>query len=628
MNSFAGFGHFHQDLLASFRCESDPGFREEMIRIGTPGMRMAGVVGVLAPLFMFLVSLLVLDRSTSWFYSPELVGTAHTHMVLLDELLLVTLGSIVIALSFSHWGQRHARPIVFVMLVAYAMILYMDFIALGILETRGNLTPLVFLMMIALGTVPFRPMQIAALGVMLSLVMYTMSWQAPHWMGRANPVEVDEKTAFLIMFVVVSTGISVVMYTTRFRQYEARKQASDLNDRLAASERKYRSLFENSAEGIFVIDRQTGRMVTVNPATEEMLGRSAEELYSIPSTEIIHPDDRERVTSYHVARSRGEPAPTRYDLKLISSRSSEPVIAELTIHGTDDPGVTVGAVRDITEHVAADRKLREYAKTLEARNREIHETRAQLLQSEKMASLGNLVAGVAHEINTPLGSIHASADTSRRALDIVSEAAQDDECQPLFDKYPRLKRAVDVLAESNVTTVTAAERIVGIVKSLRSFARLDEAEFKKVDIHEGLESTLTIRHHELKNRVEVVRDFGDLPQVECFPNQLNQVFLNILVNAAQAIGAKGTITIRTRQEGDRAVVEISDTGKGIAPEHLAQIFDPGFTTKGVGVGTGLGLSITYRIIGDHSGRIDVASEVGKGTTFTIRLPIERNGDHA
>lgn len=253
-------------------------------------------------------------------------------------------------------------------------------------------------------------------------------------------------------------------------------------------------------------------------------------------------------------------------------------------------------------------------------HRALRDMQAQLVQTEKMAALGNLVAGVAHEINTPIGSIHANADVIRRAIDIVKGAYAtvrvDDPAM-----QDQLSKAIEILEESNTTMRTATERIVRIVRSLRNFARLDEAERKTVDLHEGIESTLTLVYHEYKNRIEVVRDFGTLPKVECYPNQLNQVFLNILVNAIQAIKGTGAITITTRASGDHVTLSFADTGKGIAPANLDRIFDPGFTTKGVGVGTGLGLSIVYKIIHAHQGRIDVTSTVGTGTTFHITLPV-------
>jgi signal transduction histidine kinase len=159
-----------------------------------------------------------------------------------------------------------------------------------------------------------------------------------------------------------------------------------------------------------------------------------------------------------------------------------------------------------------------------------------------------------------------------------------------------------------------------IVRSLKNFARLDEADRKRVDLHEGLESTLTLLQHQLKSRIRIEKQFGEIPWVLCHPNQVNQVFMNILANAVQAITGSGVIRIRTWRDGDFIKIAIADTGGGISQEHLSKIFDPGFTTKRVGVGTGLGLSICYKIIEDHGGAIEVDSSPS-GTTFTITLPI-------
>jgi signal transduction histidine kinase len=177
-----------------------------------------------------------------------------------------------------------------------------------------------------------------------------------------------------------------------------------------------------------------------------------------------------------------------------------------------------------------------------------------------------------------------------------------------------------MIDESNQVIRSGASRVAEIVRRLRSFARLDEAELKKVDVHEGLEDTLTLLHHEIKHNIQIVRDYGQLPLMSVYPSRLNQVFLNLINNARQAIHDKGTITIRTWVEDGTAVISISDDGIGIPKENLSRVFDPGFTTKGVGVGTGLGLSICYQIVKDHRGRIDVESELGKGATFTVRIP--------
>ncbi|MBI4515383.1 MAG: GAF domain-containing protein [Deltaproteobacteria bacterium] len=245
---------------------------------------------------------------------------------------------------------------------------------------------------------------------------------------------------------------------------------------------------------------------------------------------------------------------------------------------------------------------------------ELRETQMQLVQSEKMAALGDLVAGLAHEINTPLGAVASNTDLVARALAKIKEAMTDPTLSESALRY--LDRAASMAAVSR----DACRRIDAIVRSLRNFSRLDEAECKPADLHEGLDSTLALITHLTKNRITVQRAYGQLPLLLCHANQLNQVFLNILVNATQAIDGPGTISIRTRAGPAAVVVEISDTGRGIPPEHRAHIFDPGFTTKGVGVGTGLGLAICYRIVQEHRGRIEVDSEAGRGTTFRITLP--------
>jgi len=164
--------------------------------------------------------------------------------------------------------------------------------------------------------------------------------------------------------------------------------------------------------------------------------------------------------------------------------------------------------------------------------------------------------------------------------------------------------------------------VTNIVRRLRSFARLDEAELKTVDIHEGLEDTLTLIHHEIKHNIKVIRNFGKIPPVACYPGQLNQVFLNLLMNAKHAIKDTGEIEITSSLKGDKVHIAFRDNGIGITKEHLSKIFDPGFTTKGVGVGTGLGLSICYKIMEAHHGEILVESELGKGSTFTVVVPLD------
>ena len=243
---------------------------------------------------------------------------------------------------------------------------------------------------------------------------------------------------------------------------------------------------------------------------------------------------------------------------------------------------------------------------------ELKQTQTKLVQNEKMASLGMLVAGVAHEINNPLGAINNNIGIYNSIIKKVDNNSYDN-CE--------LNEMIKNLKMVNQINEIACERIIKIVKSLRSFARLDEAEYKQADIHEGIENTLILLNHRLKNNVEVVRDFGNIPIVKCYPDQLNQLFMNILVNGIDAIADKGTIWIKTWLEDKKVCISIKDTGSGIKPFHMEKIFDPGFTTKGVGVGTGLGLSIVYNIIESHKGNIRVNSEEGKGTEFIIELPL-------
>src|SRR3989442_2734210 len=266
-------------------------------------------------------------------------------------------------------------------------------------------------------------------------------------------------------------------------------------------------------------------------------------------------------------------------------------------------------------------QLRSASRELEEVNRQMAETQTKLIQSEKMASLGLLVAGIAHEINTPIGSINSNNDILIQSVGKMREFLNCAQCPPEVRENPEVVKIMKVLEEINHNNRMACDRIIDIIRSLKNFARTDQAERKKVNIHDGLDSTLTLVHHQLKNRIQIVKEYGDLPEIECYPNQLNQVFMNLLVNAEQAMPAKGTLTIKTFRDGDSAKVMVSDTGIGIPKKNLERIFDPGFTTKGVGVGTGLGLSICNKIIQDHRGKIDVESKVGKGTTFTLTLPL-------
>src|SRR2546428_158407 len=267
-----------------------------------------------------------------------------------------------------------------------------------------------------------------------------------------------------------------------------------------------------------------------------------------------------------------------------------------------------------------EERVRERTKQLEDANRELAEAYAelknaevQLVQSEKMAALGRLVAGVAHEINNPVAFISSSVAPLRRRLETAAADAPPEVAQLLAD--PR--EIVAVMARG-------AERTATIVKDLRSFSRLDEATRKRVDLHDGLEVSLRLLESRWRDRIEIHRDYGTLPPVECDPGQVNQVFMNVLANACDAIPERGNLWLTTRAEGDRVRVTIRDDGVGMAPEVVGRIFDPFFTTKEVGGGTGLGLAISQGVVAAHGGRIEVESAPGRGATFRIILPLAQS----
>lgn len=255
-------------------------------------------------------------------------------------------------------------------------------------------------------------------------------------------------------------------------------------------------------------------------------------------------------------------------------------------------------------------------------NRKLRDTQAQLVQSGKMASLGNLVAGIAHEINTPLGAIHSNAGLTSRALSKVQSELGDGRISTIDDLRRQLGKPLQVLTDVNSVTIKASDRIDRIVKALRNFAQLDEPEQNRVDLHQGIESALTILPLPKEKNIHITKDFDELPLISCFPSQINQVFINLLSNAVEAIETEGIIKISTRREENWAIIEVSDTGCGIPAEEQDLVFDPGYTTKGVRVGTGLGLSICYRIIESHRGKIELSSKPEKGTVVTLRLPIQ------
>ena len=264
---------------------------------------------------------------------------------------------------------------------------------------------------------------------------------------------------------------------------------------------------------------------------------------------------------------------------------------------------------------------RNLEKTVEERTEALRSAQVRLVQSEKMASLGSLVAGVSHEFNTPLGAVTSMQDTRERAVRLLEEKIEELSGEPLAQD-PGAKKAHDSLQEADRVVQDGLKRLNEIVHRLRSFVRLDESEWQTTDLHEGLEDVISLVAGSLPEGVHIVREYGNLPPVHCNARQVNQVFINVLNNAVKSIEDEGTITISTAHEEGMAVVCIKDTGVGIAKKDLDRVFDPGFTTRGVRVGAGLGLSISYRVLEEHKGEISVESELGEGTVVTMKFPVQ------
>jgi signal transduction histidine kinase len=280
-----------------------------------------------------------------------------------------------------------------------------------------------------------------------------------------------------------------------------------------------------------------------------------------------------------------------------------------------------------------EESLRRNLHELETAHQQLKAMSSQLLQSEKLASIGQLAAGVAHEINNPIGFVNSNLTTLNKYVNelfkivdlyaLLEIAAQPDHLQLLKQAKQQVdldfirQDIFDLLDES----IEGISRVQRIVKDLRDFSHPSESEWHKVNLQDLLESTLNVAWSEIKLKAEVIKDYADLPMVECLPSQINQVLLNLMINAAQAIEKSGQITLKTRREDDWVSIAISDSGCGIPSNYVEKIFDPFFTTKPIGKGTGLGLYISYGIIVKHGGRIEVHSEMGNGSTFTIYLPI-------
>ena len=319
-------------------------------------------------------------------------------------------------------------------------------------------------------------------------------------------------------------------------------------------------------------------------------------------------------------RAMGEPS-------VVEIQAEEGTDISVTANVEVLPSIEVNDYKNMEIHFEVEKSQKEAEihrlKNIELKQAfdNLRETQVQLVQTEKMAALGQITAGIAHEINNPIGAVKSSADVSIRGLEKIKQVLQQSNAIADVFKNKAYQKTIEILEKNSEVILSAVERIANIINSLKNFARLDEAEYKKADLHEGIESTLTLVQHEIGKGIKIEKQFGKIPAINHFPNQLNQVFMTLLRNAIQAIGKKGAISIKTQVNGKNAIIKIADTGRGMPPEIRDSLFELGFTTKHSRVGVGMGLYTAYNIIQKHKGTIEVTSEVGKGTEFVIKLPL-------
>ncbi|CAJ0719642.1 Adaptive-response sensory-kinase SasA [Ralstonia edaphis] len=373
--------------------------------------------------------------------------------------------------------------------------------------------------------------------------------------------------------------------------------------------------FQQAMEALAVVSERNQRWVTVLLATSVVFACLA--AYGLLGRHVLH-------RLLQVSRSLRE-------------GHSEGAPSAVAVDGDDEIGQMARAVeqfqRDRWQLALAHEALQAERARQEQLLHELAQTQGQLLQSEKMASIGQLAAGVAHEINNPVSFVKANLGSLQRyvagLLDALSayESHEAELAPATRAALAQVKQAADLeYVREDVPALLmesqeGLQRVKTIVQGLKDFSHVEEAQPQLANLETCLETTIKIVWNELKYKVELVREYGGIPDIECRPAQLSQVFMNLLVNAGQAIQDHGRITLRTGHDAGNVWVEVEDTGGGIRPEHLSRIFDPFFTTKPVGLGTGLGLSVSYGIVRKHGGQIEVRSEVGRGTCFRLVLPL-------
>jgi PAS domain S-box-containing protein len=476
------------------------------------------------------------------------------------------------------------------------------------------------------------------------------------------------------LYLCADGSMLTVMKSVRVVDHEGAPlllvQARDIQDERKVEDvlehtlSQLRATLESTGNGILVVDWQ-GRIASMNRLFSKMwdipddllLDRNDAAILEFMARQVVETDACRARLQAIVDSGETEDLFRLRDGRVFECKSRPQYLGEGIVG-------RVFGYSDITERTHAEEALRDSRDRLEERVRErtaeletanatllaeklrlaelirkLEEAQNQLLQSEKMASIGQLAAGVAHEINNPVAFVNSNLGTLQRyasaLLNLLAsyEQAEGSLADDVRQDIERLKKEIDAaylrdeIGNLLTESLDGLQRVKRIVQDLKDFSHVDRAEREWANLETGLESTLNVVWNEVKYKAQVLKEYGDIPQIECFPSQLNQVFMNLLINAAHAIEEQGQITMRTGHDGEHVWVEVEDTGKGIEPEHLGRIFEPFFTTKPVGKGTGLGLSLSYGIVSKHGGRIEVKSEVGKGSIFRVVLPRNAGAVH-
>ncbi len=428
------------------------------------------------------------------------------------------------------------------------------------------------------------------------------------------------------------------------RKWELVKEKMKAENALRLSENRFRSVTETATDAIVTIDDK-GIITYWNNGAKNIFERDPDEALGKPVTVIIparfrelHNKGMDNYNNTGKVKILGKP------LELVGLKKGEvefPIELTISTWSIEKRRYFTSIIRDITERKKLEQTLVAEKAKVECSNKKLQKayddlkiSQTMAFQQEKLAGIGQLAAGVAHEINNPMGFISSNVDTLGRyfkklneficLIESVLTSQADSKYQKnIIEKRNQLKIDFVLSDTENLIreTMEGAGRVTKIVQDLKRFARPSEEELKLSNINECIKSTLNIVWNEIKYKAAVNKEFGNVPAAKCNPQQLNQVFMNILINAADSIDEKGVITIKSWQENSFVFVSISDTGCGISENNLTKVFDPFFTTKTVGKGTGLGMSISYDIIKKHNGKFKVESKVGKGTTFTLSLPV-------